>query len=299
MPTGPSRFNVIAIDQLQPMQVLEAIDSEVIIADRMARLIELWALRDPPAAAVYDVDTLEFDPLKIQAETNAYSETTLRDRVNQAARAVTLANATGTDLDAIASRYPGGMPRLEGESDDRYRRRITLSPNGLSPHGSAESYILWALTAVDELRDASATTVEGTGVIDVAILPDTASMIPTREQIVAVAAYIQSASRKGLTDVVNVRAPKVVPTIYDIDVWLYPGPDQSAIEEALRAGLDALIEKQRWLGYDHTHTAIQGVLSVGGVHHAVVKTPATDIVVPPWGVVRVDEVRLTFRGRTE
>ena len=80
----------------------------------------------------------------------------LRDRVNQAARSITLAYAIGTDLDAIASRYPGGVPRLPSESDDRYRRRIWLSPNTLSPHGTAEAYEFWALTALPALRDVTA-----------------------------------------------------------------------------------------------------------------------------------------------
>ena len=80
-----------------------------------------------------------------------------------------MAFGSGSDLDAIASRYPGGVPRLADEpytiaGDDRYRRRIWLSPNVLSPHGTAEAYIFWALTADAALRDASAVTIEGTNV---------------------------------------------------------------------------------------------------------------------------------------
>src|SRR5215475_5334491 len=156
-----SRFPVVAINQLSRMQVLETIDTDAIIGARMAKLVELWREADPPAGAVYDVGMLEFDPLKINQECATYFELMLRDRVNQAARAVTLAFAVGSDLDAIASRYPGGLPRLPNETDDRYRRRIQLSPNALTPHGTGEAYEFWALTADGSLRDASATTVEG------------------------------------------------------------------------------------------------------------------------------------------
>ncbi len=99
------------------MQVLETISTEVVLAARMADLKTRWSTSDPPAAANYDVENLEFDPLKINQEVATYFELMLRDRVNQAARAVTLAFAVGTDLDAIGSRYPGGMPRIAGETD--------------------------------------------------------------------------------------------------------------------------------------------------------------------------------------
>jgi phage-related baseplate assembly protein len=294
-----SRYNVIALDQLAPMAVLEAIDTEVVLAARMAKLKELWALRDPPAAAQYDVQGLEFDPIKINQEAGTWYELLLRDRVNQAARAVTLAFATGSDLDAIASRYPGGVPRLPGELDDRYRRRIWLSPNALTPHGNPEAYAYWALTADPTLRDATATTIEGTGLVQITILPETDSMIPPLEQLLAVRRYILAVARKGLTDVLSIRPPKVVQTRYVADVWLYPGPDKDISMAALQAGLVALVEKQRWLGFDHTLTAIDGVLSTAGTHHAVIKEPATDLLVDEHGVVHVTDIALTYRGVTE
>jgi phage-related baseplate assembly protein len=299
MTTAPSRFSVIALDQLSKMAVLEDIDTEDILSQRLQKLKEYWADADPPAAAQYDVEGLEFDPIVINQECSSYFELMLRDRVNQAARAVTLAFATGTDLDAIATRYPGGVPRLSGESDDRYRRRIWLSPNALSPHGSAETYVFWALTADSTLRDASAATVEGTGVVEVTILPDTDSMVPTQTQLIAVRAYILEASRKGLTDVLSVRQPKVVATDYEIDLYLYPGPDEQDLIDELTTALENLIEEQRWLGFDHTLTAIQGVCAVPGVHHVDIIKPSADLIVPSYGVVRVDSVSVVFKGRTE
>jgi phage-related baseplate assembly protein len=73
----------------------------------MAKLVELWREADPPAGAVYDVDALEFDRSRSIRSARPF-ELMLRDRVNQAARAVTPAFASGSDLDAIATRYPGG-----------------------------------------------------------------------------------------------------------------------------------------------------------------------------------------------
>ena len=158
------------------MLVLESIDADKIIANRMGRFKTLWKQYDPPNGAQYDVGELEFDPIKITQENSAYFELMLRDRVNQAARAVTLAFAVGADLDAIASRYPGGVPRLLDERDEHYKRRVWHSPNVLSPHGTAESYVFWALTADPTLHDASATTTEGTGKVYITLMAESGSV---------------------------------------------------------------------------------------------------------------------------
>lgn len=193
--TTPSRFSVIRPDLLPTMQVLQSIDTEALISTRMQKLIQIWASHDPPNAAQYDVGNLEFDPLRINQELNAYFELLVRDRVNQAARAVTLAFATGSDLDAIASRYPGGVPRKTAnatdpsllwtgagtqEPDNLYQQRVWLSPNILSLAGPGqavyESYVYWALTApmpVGQLPIGNATqyTIPYTGNVFVPILP--------------------------------------------------------------------------------------------------------------------------------
>ena len=200
------RISILLPANLQPMVVLEDIDTEQILADRMARLKALWASYDPPSAAQYDVEELEFDPIKINQEASTYFELLLRDRVNQAARSVTLAYAIGTDLDAIASRYPGGVPRLEGESDDHYRAASGSRPTRCRPHGTAEAYEFWALTASPALRDVTAIrSVQHdyypTILITCLMGLDSEDPKPSQEQLVIIRSYIQSLSRQGLTDV--------------------------------------------------------------------------------------------------
>lgn len=296
------RISVLNPANLKEMEVLEDLDAEAILAQRMMRLKELWKVYDPPAAAQYDVETLEFDPIKINQECCTFFEILLRDRVNQAARAITLAYAIGTDLDAIASRYPGGVPRLEGESDDRYRRRIWLSPNTLSSHGTAEAYEFWALTALPELRDVTAIKVVAydyypTILITCLMGLDSESPSPTQEQIVRIRAYIQDLARQGLTDVISVAGPKVKHTAYKIAVWLYPGSVANQLISTVAANLQKLTENQYWLGHDHTHMAIDAACSISGVHHVDIIEPAENIYVESDWVVRVTEITVTLAGR--
>lgn len=307
-----SRLGMIELDQLPEMKVLEDLDSEELITTRMTQFVNLWKSNDPPAAANYDVENLEFDPIRIVQECNAYFELLLRDRVNQAAKAVTLAFGSDEDLDAIASRYPGGVPRQSGEDDDSYRTRIWLSPNTLSPHGTYEAYVFWALTAVPSLRDATAYADRGTPNVTVTLMAEgdeielgtddksvteTPSPTPSDDDIDAVREYILDESRKALTDVVYVRTPKIVHIDYEIRYWLFPGWSQTSMEKQLWKAMAGLLEKQRWLGYSHTQAAAEAALMVSGVYNVVVDKPSADVEVDIHEVVVVDSVKMTFAGR--
>jgi phage-related baseplate assembly protein len=295
------RISVLNPDYLQRMVVLETIDSEQILSDRMQRLKTLWAQYDPPSAAQYDVENLEFDPIKINQEACTFFELLLRDRVNQAARSVTLAYAIGTDLDAIATRYPGGVPRLPNESDDRYRRRIWLSPNTLSPFGTAEAYEFWALTALPELRDVTAIRVvmhDYYPTILITCLMDLpAEPAPSDEQLIGIRAYIGSLSRQGLTDVISVNPPKVMHINYNVGVWLYPGALGDQTLAKIRTSLEKLVVDQYWLGHDHSLMAIHAACSTTGVHHVDILEPVKDVFVPMDWVVVVDSITVTLSGR--
>jgi phage-related baseplate assembly protein len=296
------RISVLIPANLQPMIVLEKISTEDILETRMIRFKQLWAKYDPPMAAQYDVENLEFDPIKINQEACTYFELMLRDRVNQAARSITLAYAIGTDLDAIASRYPGGVPRQEGENDDRYRRRIWLSPNTLSPHGTAEAYEFWALTALPALRDVTAmrkvTHDYYPTILITCLMQPPNDPGPSDEDLVRVRSYIQTLSRAGLTDVISVNKPKVKDIEYRIAVWLYPGTLQDQCIERIEKNLSILITEQYWLGHDHSLMAINACCAMPGVHHVDIVEPTEDIFVPLDWVVRVNKVEVKMAGRT-
>jgi phage-related baseplate assembly protein len=321
-----SRLSVINLAELGPMEVIETISTEDILAARMARFKELWALYDPSAAAQYDVENLEFDPIKINQECSTYFELMMRNRVNQAARDVTLAFGYGNNLEGIASRYPGGVPRLEGESDDRYRRRVWLSPNVLSPHGTAEHYVFWALTGDPTLHDASAVTIEGTGKVFVTIMAESGSVaamawtrtydrttsallhtearpvinaMPTLPQIIDVRAYILAEARRGLTDEIIVYGPKVAHANYKARIWLFPNVSAELAFSKIERAVAALLEKQRWLGFDHSRMAFDAALAQEGVHHAIIDEPFKDVNVDDRGFMNVDLVRLMLAGYAE
>lgn len=335
------RLGVIELSQLPAFDVLETISTEDIISERMAELVQFWAQNDPPNAAQYDVGNLEFDPIRINQECCAYFELMLRDRVNQAARAVSLADATGDNIDHIASRYPGGMPRMTptntpgltvAESDSAYKTRIWLSPNTFTQNGVYENYVFFVLTAEQAantpLRDCQATSTPGDPDIYIYLLADGSPVtamtddngnytgefsafpnpIPTEDQIVAALDYLEAPGmgRMGLTDVLHALPPGVVNATYDIQIELFPGWDEVMTMSQLYPALASLIESQRYLGYSHTRSAIDGALKVSGVSSVNVLSPQPpqgsldpDILVPAAinEIVFITSVSLTFAGR--
>jgi phage-related baseplate assembly protein len=347
--TTPSRFSVIRPDLLPTMRVLEPIGTEDILTRRMQQLLIIWNKYDPPNAAQYDVQNLEFDPIKINQELNTFFEMLVRDRVNQAARAITLAFAVGSDLDAIASRYPYGVPRLQTtvvttdpatgaqttvtvpETDAAYRQRIWLSPSILSlagpGQGTYESYKFWAMSAPQfagqpSLRDASCFTKAGTGNVYIPIMSDVFNPVstldpvtrtvyttifngnpqPSKEQIAAVWQYINepNTARKGLTDVINVIAPKVINTKIEAKVWLFPGVDKDSTMLAVMQAVNVLVAALRWLGSDLTMMSLEGAFAEQtGVYNTQIISPTTDITVDNSGCVNVMSSKITYMGVAE
>jgi len=295
------------------MKVLDDYVFDDITAARMEAVLRYWREADPAAVAIYDVGKLKFDPARIVQRASTYFEGMLRDRVNQAALSVTLAFATGSDLDAIASRYPGGVPRLavvddprpfseapeDWESDDRYRRRIWLSPAALSPHGVKEAYEFWALTALPTLKDATAYADEGTPNVYVTIMRDGPNPMPSQADLLDVRAFIYENARKGMTDVVSVLAPEPVDTAFNADVWLFPGPDATLVTDQIEQAVADMITRQSWLGYDYTLNAFNAALFKPGVANAVPTSPTRDLIVGPRQFVRPTGVNIRYRGRTE
>ena len=89
-------YTAIDLSQLPAPDVVETLDFENILA---AMLEDLQG-RDPVFNAL-----VESDPVYKVLEVAAYRETLIRQRVNDAARAVMLAYAAGPDLDHIGARF--------------------------------------------------------------------------------------------------------------------------------------------------------------------------------------------------
>ena len=93
--------------------------------------------------------------------------------------------------------------------------------------------------------------------------------------------------------------PKIVTCNYKCRIWLFPNVSVELTIDAIEVALGNLIEKQRWLGYDHARMSIDAALAQVGVHHAIIDEPAKDVMVSDREVVQVGFIEVRMVGTME
>lgn len=274
----PGTFTAVDLARLPFPAVVEPLDFETILA---AMLADLRALAP-------DFDALvESDPAYKLLAVVAYRELQLRQRVNDAAKAVTLAYAAGADLDQIAARYNVARKTLTAvtattaavmESDADLRRRVQLAFEGLSVAGPVGAYIFHALGASPEVLDASATS-PAPGEVLVTILSREGDGTPSAPVLADVLAALTADNVRPLTDHVTVQAAEVVPFSVNATLTLRAGPDAAVVVTEANARLAAYLEDARRLGRRVTRAALFAALCVEGVENVALESPAEDIAV--------------------
>lgn len=295
-------FTAVDLSQLAAPDVVEQIDFETILA---AMLADLRA-RDPEFDAL-----VESDPAYKILQVAAYRETLLRQRVNEAGRAVMLAYAAGADLDNLgalfsqqrlvldpgdATAIPPVPPTLEGDAD--FRRRIQLSLEGFSTAGPRGAYIFHALSASGDVLDVSAISPTPGNVL-VTVLSRTSDGTAGAELLNTVAAALNDDDVRPLTDTVTVQSATIVTYAIQATLYFYDGPDRAVVLASAQAAVEAYAEAQRRLGRDVTLSGIYAALHQPGVQRVELVSPAANVVIDTNEASRVTSIVLTDGGVDE
>jgi phage-related baseplate assembly protein len=296
------RFIAADLSRLPPPDAIEALDYEQVLAamkaDVRARWDALRALR--PELPELDILELETDPIVIILEVAAYRETLLRGLVNDKARAVMLALATGADLDHLGAAVL--TPRLEltaatasapavMEADEPYRRRIHLALDAWSTAGAQGAYEYWALSSDPSVKDAAALNV-APGRVDVVLLGRAGDGTASDAAIVAVYEALSPKTRRPLTDDVRVRSATIVPQAMRVRLDIPRGPDPDVVEMRARANLAALASTIHAIGRVLRTDAIIVAARVGDVEKVTVLEPAADLDPGAFGAVHVSAIEI-------
>ncbi|MGI2025764.1 baseplate assembly protein [Endozoicomonas acroporae] len=275
-------YTAIDLSQLPAPDVVETLDYENILAAMLKDLQQ----RDPVFNAL-----VESDPAYKILEVAAYRETLIRQRVNDAARAVMLAYATGPDLDQLGALFnverklltqadPTANPPIEAvwESDEEFRRRIQLSLEGLSVAGPEGAYIFHSLSADPRVQDATATSPKP-GEVLVTILSREGDGSAPADLVKSVDKHLQQDDLRPLTDAVTVQGAEIVG--YDIraTIYTYPGPDRAVVLTEARKELDLYVDEMRRLHKAIPRTGITAALHVEGVQRVELSSPAADLAI--------------------
>lgn len=279
-------FTAVDLSRLAAPGIVETLDYEGILADLIAMVRQMMP----------DFATLESDPAVKILQIFAYREMLLRQRINDAARAVMPAYAIGTDLDHLAAllgvtRFtldPGDPvlgipPTLESDAD--LRRRMVLAPEGYSVAGPEGAYIFHALSADPDVLDASAIS-PTPGAVVVSVLSRTGDGAASAGLTAAVAAYVSDETRRPLTDFVTVQSAEIVPYAIEASITTFSGPDGGVVLAEAEHRLAVYIESSHRLGRDITRSGLFSALHVEGVQNVVLTAPAVDIIIErhqaPW-----------------
>ncbi|MCD9124036.1 baseplate J/gp47 family protein [Cupriavidus sp. UGS-1] len=281
-------MSVIDLSQLPFPGVVETIDYEEIYARRKARLISLFPA-DQRAEVAATLE-LESEPLAVALQENVYEEIVLRQRVNDAARAVMLAYAKGADLDQLAANFKvkrlvitpedtTTVPPTPAvmESDESLRERAQQAWEGLSVAGPRNAYIFHARSADGRVADATAISPAPCEVVVTVLGVDGDGSVGD-DVLAKVRAKVNDEDIRPVGDRVTEQSAKIVN--YAIDATLYlssSGPEAEPIMAAAAARAEAYRKAQRRLGRDINRSAIMAALHVEGVTRVDLHSPAVDI----------------------
>lgn len=302
-------MNAIDLARLPFPDVLETLDYEAILAERKAALIALW-----PAEEQADIAArlaLESEPLAKLLQENAYREMILRARINDAARAVMLAYATGTDLDQIGANYnvsrflidagdsQASPPRAPVyETDAEYRRRIQLSFESYTTAGSTASYVFHGLSAAADVADISAVS-PLPGRVTVYVLSRSGNGQASDTLLGQVAAALNGEHIRPMTDQVTVQSANIVSYSVVAELVMLPGPDSAVVRAAAQSAIEDYAREQHALARDITLSGVYAALHQPGVQRVNLTLPAKNLVITTGEASHCTGITLTVAGYTD
>ena len=285
----------IDLSRLPPPDVVEALDYEAILAEIIADLGE----------RVPDYVVSEADPAYKILEAAAYRELLLRQRVNDAARAVMLPYARGADLDNLAALLgverqlvdpgdPDAIPPVAAvyETDARLRARAQLAPSAVSTAGPVSSYRFHALSASADVLDVAVAS-PAPGSVTVTVLSREGDGEADANLLAAVTAALSDESVRPLGDVLAVQSATIVQYQVTAELKVGSGPDAAAVLAAAIEEVTAYVASARRIGGSVPLSAIYAALHRPGVEAVDLTSPAADVAVTATQAAHATGVAIT------
>ncbi|MCN2137988.1 baseplate assembly protein [Escherichia coli] len=298
----------IDLSQLPAPDVVETLDFESILAERKATLVSLYP--EDQQDAVARTLALESEPLVKYLEENAYREVIWRQRVNDAAKAVTLAYSEGADLDVIAANNnterqivtPGDDSTIpptpaEMEPDTDLRLRAQQAFEGLSVAGPVGAYEYHG-RADGRVADISVES-PTPACVTISVLSREGDGTASDDLLAIVEKALNAEEVRPVGDRVTVQSAEIVPYEINATLYFYPGPEAEPIRLAAEEKLKTYISSQQRLGRDIRQSAIYAALHVEGVQRVELAAPLADIVLSKYQASFCTEYTITAGGTDE
>lgn len=302
--------NIIDLNNLPVPKVVQELSYETLLAQRKAKFLSLQENDDMRQHWQARLQ-LESEPVVKLLEENAYLELLLRTHINDSAKAVMLAYATGADLDQLGALF--GIKRLiiqtgdlnalppiptQYEDDERFRTRIQMSLEGLTTAGSRASYKFHALSTSTKIKDVDVTSPTA-GTVKVAILSTEGQGTADSDLINAVKKQLNAEHIRPLTDTVLVESAVILPYEIRATLTLYPTVLESVVMANVNQAITHYANKQHLLGIDITLSGIYSALHQEGVQNVKLTQPLADLIVQPHQAAYCSQIQINVGGRDE
>jgi phage-related baseplate assembly protein len=292
-----------------PAEYFRLVDLTGIPVPDFVETLDYEAIRKSAIDYLISLDTdytalLESDPAIKIIEAFSFREMILRQRINDVALANTITHSQGNDLGVIGAFF--NTTKLDGETDERFRRRAQMAIYISAVGGPRQSYEFHALSADPSVVNVSVhSPAAGEVAVTVLAYVDVIAADASAEDIlVGKALFAQPADPakarvlagsssdplkavrlrltddavRPMTDSVTVRPPNVLMFSITAKLVIYPGPDANTVKANALTSLAAYLQSIRKVSYDATVSGIIAALKVAGVQNVIMLAPMADVV---------------------
>jgi len=264
----------IDLTAIDPPDLVDTLDFEDIYQD----LVEHYKGIYPDWSAA-----LESDPVVKLLELSSYREVRFRARVNDAARAVMLAFATGADLEHLAVLFdverltitpadPENNIEAVKERDEDLRARTQLAPQGYSVAGPEVAYIKHARDADGRVLSASVVSPAPCEIV-VTILSRIGDGSADDDLIKIVTKALSSDDVRPLTDKVTVQGAQILRYAIRATLRFFSGPDRVVALAEANKRAQQYADDMHKLGMEVTDDGLYAAIRVAGVQKVILETP--------------------------
>lgn len=302
-----SNTTAIDLSLLSPPDVVKQIDFEIILKEGLADFYKKMEEIQPDFPQL-----LESDPAMKLAETFAYREMLIRQEANNQALAVLLAYAKDTDLDhkgaernlvrKIISPATDTQDEVK-ESNESFRRRIQLAPEGYTTAGSEGSYIFHGLNANARVKDIYPFAPldeegKGNGICNIYVLSADGDGSASEELINTVNAALNKKQIRPTTDFVKVYSASVQNYAVEAELIIEEGPDSGIILKSAIQKLEEYVKTVHAFGDGAAISGIYAALQQPGVTRVHLITPTVDVQNSIGQVAFCTSIKVTVKGDT-
>ncbi|END5526327.1 baseplate J/gp47 family protein [Vibrio vulnificus] len=236
----------IDIYKLPPPEVVKQYSAEEVLSRMLARYAELQGVEIPRAG----------DPLYNAMSSMSEEVTRARQEFQDISLENMVAFSNGANLQHLGVARP--VEKFEKESDDQFRRRIQMAPEGFSTAGPDGAYIFHALNAHEDVLDSEVVSPEEL-VVNQYILSRTGDGTASDELCQTVYQYVNAAFKRPLSDKYSVLSADIVTYRIEVELDMPEGPGEAQAIETARSRLQTLTEE--------THM-LQGMVSLSAISAA-------------------------------